>query len=697
MRINSLYVENFKAIKRVDLENIPSMIVVAGPNGSGKSTLFDAIRLVKSFYGGYQPNEVSQWFSEFQININPTRTEMTSLFYDRKRPIKIRVEVGLTAELVAYIGENLDSLLRSVIAPQYEINQRYALSRGMPIATRVDSYAGEIDARVSGGIKVVYEDLKKEKYFGEVTIHPGSNPKIVTSPSPLLELVFSAFDPHNLGIIDYHGSQRFYQREMVGGINLDIATTEQQASQHALYNYANKYVNIKQEMAGQLVRELISERAGIKPEKSSSLTATLQELFETFFPGKHFPGPVATATGVLKFPVTTDDGVEHDVNDLSSGEKEVLYGYLRLRNLNPQHSVVLIDEPELHLNPRLIQGLPQFYQKYLGKPLGNQIWLLTHSDGLLREALLTEDAVVYHMLIPDTIGVADNQIKSLAAEKEIEKAVIDLVGDLAAYKPGAKVVLFEGSSPSEFDIHMVAELFPDFAKKVNLISGGNKTGVKQLHAVLEQAHEHGALPMQVYSVVDRDFDEIKIQDGAQIVMWDVYHIENYLMDPKYILNVGKDVLGHEFKLKDLRDITGALLECAKTVLNRLVIQKVVDQVNSELFSTIQTKFDPASADMIGELRKSVARSRERFDSIATELDDPARLEAKESSIRMALESDLKSGKWISTFPGRDILRYFCNIHLPSVKTEYFMNLIIAKMRDEKHQPAGMKKILETIA
>ena len=54
-------------------------------------------------------------------------------------------------------------------------------------------------------------------------------------------------------------------------------------------------------------------------------------------------------------------GITHDINDLSSGEKEVLYGYLRISNLAPRQSVLLVDEPELRLNPRLIRGLPQFY------------------------------------------------------------------------------------------------------------------------------------------------------------------------------------------------------------------------------------------------------------------------------------------------------------------------------------------------
>jgi predicted ATP-dependent endonuclease of OLD family len=41
----------------------------------------------------------------------------------------------------------------------------------------------------------------------------------------------------------------------------------------------------------------------------------------------------------------------HDIDELSSGEKEIVYGYLWLRTGTPRRSIILIDEPELHLNP----------------------------------------------------------------------------------------------------------------------------------------------------------------------------------------------------------------------------------------------------------------------------------------------------------------------------------------------------------
>jgi AAA15 family ATPase/GTPase len=54
MKIQKLNIENFRGIRRAQLDDLPDNVIIAGPNGTGKSCLFDAIRLTKSLYGGYR-------------------------------------------------------------------------------------------------------------------------------------------------------------------------------------------------------------------------------------------------------------------------------------------------------------------------------------------------------------------------------------------------------------------------------------------------------------------------------------------------------------------------------------------------------------------------------------------------------------------------------------------------------------------
>lgn len=64
----------------------------------------------------------------------------------------------------------------------------------------------------------------------------------------------------------------------------------QNQKQHVLYNYNNKYNNVKGEMAGSYIKELLAEKAGAAgaADRQASLNQSLVELFEAFFPDKNF-------------------------------------------------------------------------------------------------------------------------------------------------------------------------------------------------------------------------------------------------------------------------------------------------------------------------------------------------------------------------------------------------------------------------
>ena len=310
-------------------------------------------------------------------------------------------------------------------------------------------------------------------------------------------------------MIDYHGANRFYQLERLGGVNVNVQESQQRFAQHSLFDIQNKYTNIKSELASSYVRELIASSIGVYPTSDFGMIETLKEMFTLFFPGKTFSGPRALETGTLSFPIEIEGGAEHDIDDLSSGEKELVYGYLRLRNSSPKHSILLLDEPELYLNPRLIRGLPDFYKRHLGVALNNQIWLVTHSDAFLREAVGRQGFSVFHMTPPTAVDRTQNQAMTLSAGSELEKTILAMVGDLASYRPGAKIVIFEGDTGTEFDISLVSRLFPSIVENLTPLSGSNRRAVVRLYEMLKAAITAANLPMRIYAIVDRDTTPIE--------------------------------------------------------------------------------------------------------------------------------------------------------------------------------------------
>ena len=73
-------------------------------------------------------------------------------------------------------------------------------------------------------------------------------------------------------------------------------------------------------------------------------------------------------------------GEEFDINDLSSGEKQLFLRNLSIKMLEPDNSIILIDEPELSLHPKWQQRIIEVY-KNIGK--NNQIIVATHSPHIL--------------------------------------------------------------------------------------------------------------------------------------------------------------------------------------------------------------------------------------------------------------------------------------------------------------------------
>lgn len=696
MRIERLKIQNFRAIRNIELAELGKTVVIAGPNGSGKSCIFDSIRLVKSIYGGYQQDEVAQWFNEFQIRPNKLREDLPRLFQDKAKPLGIEATFSLSQSETEFLRSEAQLIIEHEILKSRFQNLVHTHYKERPVTADILAIEEEIKELAIPRKEKFLAELSIGKWTASFTANPDGN--VFIAESEVLTIVFSIVEPEHLGLIDFHGANRNYSREAVGGINLNLDQDRKQYTNHMLYNYINKYSNVKQEMASEFVRSLLAQQANSETSsegdlRESNLIDTLKELFEVFFPGKEFLGPVPNEQGTLDFPVRMSDGVTHDINDLSSGEKEVLYGYLRLRQTAPRHSIILLDEPELHLNPRLISGLPKFYHKHLGVEKGNQMWLVTHSDEFLRNSVGEPDFSVFHMQ-PANVGNQENQAVAVDANNNLDAAILDLVGDLATYGPHKNVLIFEGED-SEFDFNMTKRLFPSLLDLVNAISGGSKSNVKKLHSLMNKAAEAGNLKVKFFSVTDLDSDRPQ-GDNATSYTWDVYHIENYLLDAAYIrravdeLTLGKVSLSCE-------EVTRRLIESARSTMKKLVQHEVRKKVNNLLLHSIELNFDPDTNNLSRDINTAIEKSN----SIITQLlnDGPLTVDSlsiEASSIEEELSSAIQDGSWPKRFKGRDILKDFVSNLGVGLSYEVMRNSILARMAADAYEPPGMKNVIDEI-
>ena len=104
----------------------------------------------------------------------------------------------------------------------------------------------------------------------------------------------------------------------------------------------------------------------------------INEIFEILYLDIKISGISKNAKSIPIF--TNSAGDKFDINELSSGEKQLFLRTLAIRMLNPENSIILIDEPELSLHPKWQQRIVDVYRK-IGK--NNQIIIATHSPHIL--------------------------------------------------------------------------------------------------------------------------------------------------------------------------------------------------------------------------------------------------------------------------------------------------------------------------
>lgn len=693
MKLHALEIRNLRAIRHFAVDDLPDFVVVAGANGSGKSCVFDAVRLLKSIYGGYQANEYHQWFGEFAINLQDPQG-LAKLFRDDSQPIIIEATVSFADSERSFIRENVEALALPLVWAQVTgiPVDNYTWNR-ISVATQMAQYAPEVASRVAAMSAEVRSDLDQERH--KIALRLSATGEFEVTPSRPVEVAFQSYRPDQLGVIEYHSASRTYARQQVGGVNLDIRASENERRQQRLYNSQAKYQNVKTQLASSYIRQIIAEKSGQQPD-AEDLNATMQELFQTFFPDKTYEGVRPDPHGGLDFPVRLRTGEEHDIDELSSGEKEILYGYLQLRNTTPRNSVILLDEPELHLNPSLLQGFTDFYYRHLGLAQGNQLWLVTHSDTLLRQAVGNFNYRVFQMVPATAQEQPGNQAVEVLAEDDVERVTISLVGDLASYRPHGKVVILEGQSEEGFDVTMVRRLFPVFARRVNLVSGEHKQRIRDLFGALDSAASQAGLRNRFFVVTDKDREPQRpMSSSTGEFSWDSYHIENYLLHPSSLRAAVAGLLGKDPFTDDVA-VQRELRLCAEELVNRLVLERLQGSINDRLVEAVLVKAAPTTADPAADLRPSIESSIERLQRVQREL-GLDELQQEAVAHRQLLEASLADGSWVRKFPGRLIIRRFADRVLNGkIDGLMFSNAVLDKMVERGVAPVGMRVVLDEI-
>jgi len=379
-----------------------------------------------------------------------------------------------------------------------------------------------------------------------------------------------------------------------------------------------------------------------------------KEMFSRILPEKKLQDINPQQPGEFKF--TTADGKTLPFSALSSGEQEVVKVLFDVLRKDIRHSVIIVDEPELHLHPTLTFKLVESL-KAIGDQT-NQYILLTHSVDLISTYYSTGN-----VFFIDSNQSGANQAHRLSDLNHSHHDLVQLVGqNLGLFAIGKKIVFIEGqnSSIDRLIYHKVAE---KYNPTLRFVSVGSVTNVMHLSNIEDQIR-NSIFGIDFYMLRDRDAlsnDQIQhLEANGRLKCLKRRHIENYFLDSEILSKVAsklylKSSAGDVFKSEE---IEVKLIEIAKTSIKNTLAN------NFKEYLSLNHQFKIPSVKKLDE--KSIAQIKDEYKHIV--LESLARLNSSLSEEKIIswldceavrLEELVQNGNWRSEIQGKFVFSVFC--------------------------------------
>jgi predicted ATPase len=231
--------------------------------------------------------------------------------------------------------------------------------------------------------------------------------------------------------------------------------------------------------------------------------------------------------------------------NLSAGEKSAfdLILDMVIQSQYYPDAIYCIDEPEAHMHTRL-QG-KVLRELYLLVPENSQLWISTHSIGMLQEAEDIEKQFPGTVVFLDFDG-KDFDTDEMIRPAQIGKAVMDkfyelAFGDFAKLMLPRKIIFCEGNpngkSRKDYDKIIYSTIFGETHHDVFFISSGSCSELENIEKSLGEIMTKLLSNTEIIKIVDRDDrseQEVEKNEKKGIKTLSKRHLESYLLDDSII-------------------------------------------------------------------------------------------------------------------------------------------------------------------
>jgi ABC-type cobalamin/Fe3+-siderophores transport system ATPase subunit len=401
-------------------------------------------------------------------------------------------------------------------------------------------------------------------------------------------------------------------------------------------------------------RELIAAGGGrLEPGEFPDPIRPFKDAFRQLLAPKELVDP-DPKTQTLFF---TLDGVKYPVSVLSSGEREVVNIAFDFLLRDPTDSIIVFDEPELHLHPELSYKLLHTLRN---AGLRNQFIFVTHSPDIITASL--EHSVVF---VGPPKGAGINQAV-VVRENDATNEALRLIGQsIGIVSLGRRIVLIEGGHTS-LDKQTYGAILKIRFPKLVLVPSGGRGLIRAFQTVVDEVLMKTLWGVDFFMLCDRDAlplgkdaTGLETKAGGRLRVLRRYHLENYFLD--------EDVLAKLFAgwepptswLCDPIQVRQKLLDIARDTVSYATALTVAARYREE-FGNLDLMVKGCHGKTIQELSdlvsKRIGDETARFSATANKTNVLATLEATFKDMEQSLTND----SWKELIPGKSIVDRFAS-------------------------------------
>lgn len=259
--------------------------------------------------------------------------------------------------------------------------------------------------------------------------------------------------------------------------------------------------------------------------------------------------------------------------NLSAGERAAfdLLLDITVRKEFLNDTIFGIDEPELHLGSKVQASLLDELLRLLSTS-ESQLWIATHSPGMMKRALEMYNDEPNSVAFLDTFGYdfdLDVVMRPIVPTREFWRRSLEIaLDDIAGLVAPSKVILCEGNDPAKgFDAECYRAIFKNQKPDTEFMSVGSSLEVQEDNRGVAAAIQVIAPGTKLLRLIDRDdLSDNQVhqfhQNGIRVLA--VRNIEGYLFDDEII---AKLYMSHNVPEK---------VEAALTKKNQLITASIAE-------------------------------------------------------------------------------------------------------------------------